>query len=261
MMRTLALFPLLLVAGCLAQRTYVVCTTCKKEPYIVVSELRFATQWGATCWNREAQPIDCAHGDYDVHVRCVVPCRAGECELSCSKREPEPGVITVHPWPSEGTAYTGPVSVEVTLHKHGTDRWFRYRSPTVWFSNEGMVLVCPDRRPGAVHPMVPCRYSGMSARRPLFAIAYERDRLFSTVPTWHLLDKARVNETIVTAKEKVPVGEDLEVPLFSLADVFPQFRTEGGGGLRPAHYRVSVAALASVPSARRPLELEELDVR
>jgi hypothetical protein len=58
-----------------------------------------------------------------------------------------------------------------------------------------------------------------------------------------------------------PVGEDLEVPLFSLADVFPQFRTAGGGGLRPAHYRVSVAALASVPSARRPLELEELDVR
>lgn len=257
MIRPLVWFSSLFLAGCLGERTYVMCRTCKKEPYIAVSELTFATRWGAACVNREAQPVECAHSDYDVDVRCTAPCKAGDCEVPCQQREREPGITTVFPSASESTArYTGPIAVEVTLRKHGTDRSFRYRSPTIWFSGEAMVLVCLDGRAGAVHPMVPCQISGVSARDPLFAIAYEREqRVFSTEPTWHFVDRALVNEAVVIAERAVAVG-DLEVPLFRLADVFPQLRTPGGRGLKPARYTVSVATLGVRPRVELSVELD-----
>jgi hypothetical protein len=237
----LILLSVLPLAGCLAERTFVRCTTCKAEPYVATSQLSFDTQWGARCMNVQTQPIDCEHSDYDISVRCMAPCATGMCEIECSTRTGQ-GKVSVAPRRThDDLYYTGPVRVDITLHKHDTDLTYDYQSPVVWFSNEGVVLLCVDRRPGAAHPLMPCKLTGVPAADPVFAIAWEDDHshLFTTEPRWFLMDRAVINEQLVAASETIKIGE-LRVPLFSLADRFAPFRT-AGGGLKPAHYRVSVA--------------------
>jgi hypothetical protein len=89
----------------------------------------------------------------------------------------------------------------------------------------------------------------------VFAIAYERSHfLVSSEPTWHLLDRAIINEQHVSATRTIEVG-DLKVPLFSLADLFGQFRTPAGT-LAPAHYSLTVATPPGQPRAQQTLELD-----
>jgi hypothetical protein len=241
----------LLLGGC-SQQTFVRCTSCKREPYIALHELAFKTQWGYSC--RDTQSCGGATG-YDVDVRCTTPCATGMCDVACTSTTTNP-TVTVDPRGPDNGHFTGPLQIDITLSQREPGAQVRYQSPLLWYTTHGTMLVCLDRRPSAEHAMVPCSHSGVSAHDPVFAIARKvRQSLYvSEKYTWQFLDKAIINETPLTARRTVTIGEHT-VPLFSLADAFVQFRA-AGGGIPPARYSLTLTHRRNQQQPDHAIELE-----
>jgi hypothetical protein len=264
-----ALFTTVALAGCTLPSTFVECTSCRSEPYVALTALRFQVHWyDCEIVGPEA---GCPSHDEDVLVTCVAPCAGGECPVRCeTSRQPRSDpdsihqitTVTVEPTTEDGTAwYEGPIRVEIGVRASGTEPALRYRSPILWFSGRAMSLVCVDLGPGVEHRLRPCSAPELSANRPLFGIAHQRQRLFHLddvpTPVWRVLETAVVNGRLVSASQTVLV-EDEEFPLFSLGDLFPAFRT-AGGGVKPARYTLTIA---TPPRARHRGERTiEVDVR
>jgi len=224
------------------------CLDCPVEPYASVEKITLATSWSAACREGGEGPQPCDGIPYEIAIRCVSPTIDGqEREINCERvttneynrapESPEPFLRMAHEqvelraWDGPASRYVpyeGPLVAEVDLRDPATGKVLAYRSPTVWVGGDVLLACVGDLG----HMLVPCSWSGVRAEQPLVGVVFHATR-----PDWEVDSEVSLNGHVITDRSFAELG-GRRVPLFSLADAFPQFRT--GTGVKPATYDVRV---------------------